>query len=121
MTEDLEDSVNMLQMLREQRKALDERINATQSNIIRHMTATGDEKLFINSKIITLVHPVRRIVDEHGLRSAIDDEVWNRITKRVYDQRLADVAVEEGLVPFLTLHQFIRIQPLAAYIKVTGG
>lgn len=106
--------------LRLQRKQLDSKIAKLQEKIIKEMDSQGLENLKINNRFVTIVRPMREVVDELGLRDEIDYETWEFISHRVFDKRRAEVALEDNILSIDTLMKYTHISPSSPYVKITG-
>lgn len=115
------DDAMRLADLRMERADLDKKINNLQSKLIQYMQARGLERSVVKRTTITIVSPVKRFVDEQGLRKELDESTWTLITHRVYDENRAQVAIEDGVLALDVLERHTRYKPGASYLKITRG
>lgn len=118
MNENFVVDVLHLDYLRMHRKVLDEKIQDLQNKIVRHMEAEGLSQIRVTDRQVTLIKPTREFVDEVSLKEAVDQNIWEAVSRRVYDKRKAEIACEEGVVSIMLLNKFIHKRPCEPYIKI---
>lgn len=115
----LADNLVKLDSLRHERKILESRIDEIQKELLVKMTRDGREEILFNSSIAKIVRPSKEVLDELGLKDDLDPKTWELITRRVYDSRRAEIAIEEGYLEYSTLQKYMHLQNLSPYIKIT--
>lgn len=104
--------------LRKQRKELDNIINITQERLLNLMEESGHDRMEVGTKTLIVVRPTKDFLDELTLKTEAGKQLWQSISRRTYDKRRAEIALDRGtLSPFL-LQKHTHTMSLKPYIRI---
>jgi hypothetical protein len=116
---EIDDLVETLVAWKHAKADAEEMIAETQAKLMAVMEAQGKSKVTTQRGKATVVRPTRLHIDEERLHSHLDEDVWDRITRRVVDKDKLESAVSLDLVDAELVADCTDERPTKPYIKVT--
>lgn len=110
--------VERLHSMRRERKELDAQINETQDRLIAVMEESGHDRMEIAAKTLVLVRPTKDFIDELGLKTEVGKSIWQVISRRTFDKRRAEVAMERGILSPLLLQKHTYPMAMKPYVRI---
>lgn len=112
-----------LQALKEQVQTLSEKYEKDQAAVIEALRKAGHERFELDTPFTsikgTVVAAERVYYDAEGLEGDLDEETWEKVTKRVLDTEKLEALVVAGIIPIETVDMHSEVKVNKPHIRFT--
>lgn len=118
----LSDLGQKLSKLRHEEKELGSQISDTQTAVMEIMHSHGLASHDCGSGVkITLVEPVRVVIDEARLKKSLGARLWGKITRQVVEKKLLEACIAVGEIDANVVAACADEVPSTPHIRVSHG